>query len=1028
MAELKDIVWVRLEEIAAGVVSRSVNLDGWEVRTADYLKPGAYEYRDGQWGLLNIGDIWGRQGQTVFMKRRITVPPEWKGQRIGLELLTGGEGLLSINGEPFHGVDDNRGYILLAAAARGDEQYDCLIELKPGGYLEYTVQEARKPYILSSARLLAVDEEMERLWYDFKVIHEAAAAQPDRLLQERILLSMKESLHGVDFRDRSVPSFKDDLRQAADTLKEELSRISFGDSSGKVFFSGHSHIDVAWLWPLKETARKVGRTYSTVMALMDEYQDYHFVCSQVPLFLYLKENFPTVYAKVKQRIEEGRFEPVGGTWVENDCNLISGESLVRQCLYAQRFFKEEFGVDVRVGWLPDVFGFSWAMPQIYRKSGLDYFMTSKISWNDTNRFPYNTFWWQGIDGTRIFTQLIHGTYNAAVKPEEICRLWDSYNSKTKCPEFISSYGYGDGGGGPTREMLEYLPRLTDIPGLPKARTGRVHDHFDRIAGETKDLPVWNDELYLELHRGTYTSQAWNKRFNRKSELLYREAEMYGSVAAFLGRKACYPAEELRNGWQTILLNQFHDIIPGSSINEVYIDSRMQYESIIGAGERLRREAQESIAAGLDTQGEGTPVVVFNSLSWERSGVVNVEVDLSGNKKVLDADGAEVPSQMSQGRLIFMADRLPSCGCAVYHLVEDSGTATSPFTVDGGRISTPFYDMEIASDGTVTCLYDRTAAREVLPENTRANLLQIFEDKPSNWEAWDIELQYQDKAWEFIAAKPIQTIENGPVRLVLRQELKYGNSSIEQDIILYAHSPRVDFVNRADWQERKTLLKVAFPVEVHSPKATYEIAYGAIERPTHWNTGRDKARFEVSGHRWADLSEAGYGVSLLNDSKYGWDIKDNIIRLSLLRSPEDPDPAADRGKHTFTYALLPHVGDWRNSTLQAAHELNSPLTALVTDKHVGTSGKSRSFFKVSRPGIVVDAVKQAEDGKDIIVRLYEAYGSRGPVVLALDRDIANACECDLLERCTGAADCNGREIRLNIKPFEIRTFRVEMEKR
>jgi len=1040
MAELKDIIKVRLEEIAGGVISRSLELNGWEMRAARHLGPERYEYFDDRWRTLNIGDIWGRQGQTVFMRRKIIVPPEWKGQRIGLELLTGGEGLLSINGEPFHGVDDNRGYILLAPVATGDEEYDCLIEIKPGDYCEYVVKEARKPYILSSARLIAIDKELEHLWYNFKVIHEAAIAQPNSLLQEAILLAMKEALHGVDFRDKALPPFQKDLERASNALQEKLSQIGFADNPGKVFFAGHSHIDVAWLWPIKETARKVGRTYSTVTALMDEYPDYYFVCSQVPLFLYLKEHFPTVYARVKQRIAEGRFEPIGGTWVENDCNLVSGESLIRQCLYAQSFFKEEFGADVRVGWLPDVFGYSWAMPQIYRKSGLEYFMTSKISWNDTNRFPHNTFWWQGIDGTRIFTQLIHGTYNALVTPEEMQQFWDNYNSKLSCPEVLSSYGHGDGGGGPTRKMLEYLPRLTDIPGLPKACTGRVHDHFDRIAAETKDMPVWNDELYFELHRGTYTSQAWNKRFNRKSELLYREAEMYCSAAALLNHKASYPADELRTGWQTILLNQFHDIIPGSSINEVYKDSRVQYENIIESGERLRRKAQEDIAAGLDTRGDGQPVVIFNSLSWERSDVVSIEAGSSGNMVVIDPDGREMPSQLSGDRLIFWADHLSPCGCAVYRLLEaeaaepgdkneapdTSPNSSIPFKIEDNRISTPFYEMEMAPDGTIVRLYDLINSREVLPEDGRANQLQVFEDKPTAWEAWDIELQYQDKMWMFTPAKPVQVMEKGPVRLVLRQELKYGKSSLEQEIILYARSPRIDFVNRVDWQERKALLKVAFPVEVHSSKATYEIACGAIERPTHWNTGWDKARFEVPGHRWADLSEADYGVSLLNDSKYGWDIKDNVIRLSLLRSPESPDPDADRGKHLFTYSLLPHTGDWRNGTLQAAHELNSPANALVADNHQGI-GSFRSFIQVSRPGTIIDAVKQAEDGKDIIVRLYEAYGGRGPAVLTFDRNITDVCECDLLERCTGAVDYNGSEIRFNIKPFEIRTFRVALSR-
>ena len=1032
MASLLEVVRVRIDEIRARVIKEQETLNGWGVRHAKHLAPDVYDYVEEGWSEISVGDIWARQGQTAFLRKDVVIPGGWAGERVGLELVTGGEGLLRVDGLAFHGVDDNRGYILLTPSATAGQTYHCEVELRTSNdhdfviidnRVEYVVREAHLPYILSAARLFVVDADVEAAYYDAKVAWDAAAAQNDLVFREAILLAIKGALQGVDFRS-DHPEFRSALALARETLRNNLDAIAFGGSAGKVFFAGHSHIDLAWLWPLKETARKVGRTYSTVMALMDEYPDYHFVCSQAPLFLMLKKHFPEVYERVRKRVSEGRFEPIGGTWVENDCNLISGESLVRQCLYGQRFFREEFGIKVRVGWLPDVFGYSPAMPQIYRKSGLDYFMTVKLVANDTNRFPYNTFWWQGIDGTRLLTHYVHGHYAAMVKPDEMISLRDDYNAKQSSPEALSPYGYGDGGGGPTREMLEYLPRLSNTPGVPRASTGRVHDFFDSLVSDGTDHPVWNGELYFELHRGTYTSQAKNKRNNRKCEITYRDAELWSSVAATQGKE--YPKAELVEGWKGILLNQFHDIIPGSSIGEVYADSDKQYEEILHTGESVRREATTHLAGQIDTFGQGNPVVVFNSLSWDRTDVVSLEVDEPRQVRVVDPNGEEAPSQLTDGKLTFVVRDLPSCGYGVYRVTEGATSGPSPFAVDGEHISTPYYELVMAPDGTIRRLYDRVNSREVIPAGARANVLQVFEDKPSNWDAWDIELQYQDKAWEFEAQSSPKVLESGPVRLVLGIKLAYGSSCIDQRIVFYAHTPRIDFVSHVDWQERSTLLKVAFPVEVHSARATYEIAFGVIERPTHWNTSWDRARFEVCGHRWADLSESGYGVSVLNDCKYGWDIKDNQMRLTLLRSPEKPDPEADRGEHEFTYCLCPHAGDWTSGTVRAAHELNSPLMAIATDPHAGPLGPSASFVSVDNAGVVVDTVKQSEDTDVLVVRVYEAHGSRGPVVLTFDRPIGSVVACNLLEEPECPVDSNGCELRFSIKPFEVRSFLLTLD--
>lgn len=1049
MASLFDILRLRIQEISENVISESIVLNDWQVRNARYIRPGEYEYLN-DWKSLDTGDVWAKQGETAFIRKTVIIPQNWEGHRTGLELSIGGEGLLSINGVPYHGVDNNRGYILLTPKAVGNERYECEIEIKTGGYWEYIPADLsipylvdikyspdgflcgevlpvnpKIPYLFTSARLMAIDREMEEICYDFKIVHESAGVVKSKLLQEAMLTAIKDVLHSVDFRDKKHPDFKAQMLSARKTLWDRLSQISFDDSPGTAFFTGHSHIDLAWLWPLKETMRKAGRTYSTVTALMDEYPYYHFNCSQVPLFLYLKENYPSVYEKIKLRAAEGRFEPVGGTWVEHDTNLISGESMVRQCLYGKKFFRDEFGVDVKVGWLPDVFGDSWSLPQIYKKAGIDYFMTAKFYANETHRFPHNTFLWQGIDGTRLFTHMVHDVrtaYDANVRPGNMIAQWDDYIDKLQNPEMLVPFGWGDGGGGPTREMLEYMPRLKNMPGIPKAITGRVHDFFTNAAAETMNLPVWVGEMYFERHRGTYTSQAKSKKYNRQCEFLLRDVELFGVMSGG------YDKSSVDKAWQTVLLNQFHDIIPGSSIGEVYTESHLQYEQVIETVTRFKNTSYDVLAKKADTSGAGIPMVVFNSLSWKRTDVVKVDLkEMFGSYKVVTQYGDDVECQIENGTLTFIASGVPSCGYSVYYLVEMYGIdEKKPFKWDGSVFSTPFYEITVGDDGSIMRLFDRINKRDILPENEHANILQVFEDKPCNSDAWDIELQYQDNIWEFIAdGKPVVT-ECGNVYLKINRKMKYGGSALWQDMILYSHSPRIDFVTRVDWQERKTMLKAAFPVDIHSAKAAYEIAFGAIERPTHWNTSYDQTRFEVSGHKWADLSEAGYGVSILNDCKYGWDIKDNVMRLTLLRSPMYPDPEADRGMHEFIYSLLPHTGDWTNGTVQAGYELNAPLTSVLTDNHDGNPGYEHSFISIDVPNVIIDTVKQSEDGDDVIIRVYEAYGARCPATINTYRPIMSAVETNLLEEDDVEVQYDRSNINFHIKPFEVRTFKIRFD--
>ncbi|MBO4547779.1 MAG: alpha-mannosidase, partial [Abditibacteriota bacterium] len=561
-------------------------------------------------------------------------------------------------------------------------------------------------------------------------------------------------------------------------LAKGLEAIDFHTALGEAVYTGHSHIDVAWLWPLKESMRKVGRTYSTVTSLMDEYPEYCFNCSQVPLYLYLKEHFPSVYKKVKARVKEGRFEPIGGTWVENDTNLLSGESLVRQCLYGQRFFMKEFGRKVRVGWLPDVFGYSYSLPQIYKKSGIDYFMTTKLTWNDTNPFPYKVFKWEGIDGSRLKCFLSNTYVDNLDFPGHYRTVVSNYPDKLTEPDYLAVYGFGDGGGGPTRYNLEKIRRLSNAPGFPKARTGTAESFFCGSVEKASDrLPVWNGELYFEYHRGTYTSQANNKKNNRRCEIALRNAEMMCSMAKKCG--FAYPKKDLTAMWETVLLNHFHDIIPGSSINEVYRESGEQYAAVLKKAEKITRKAARFIA---DSVGVGkNQLIVFNLLSHLRTDAIEIKGAPFG-LEAFDSDGKPLASQYESDTLVIEVPDVPPMGFKLITLKKGKPDRKHDFYFLNGRLNTPFFEIVFNEDGTIGSIWDAEAERDVLRENARANLLQVFEDKPTAYDAWEIEPSYKERSDEFRLTAGPNLVFAGPVRCVLRSKYAYGQSSITQDMI------------------------------------------------------------------------------------------------------------------------------------------------------------------------------------------------------------------------------------------------------
>ncbi len=830
----------------------------------------------------------------------------------------------------------------------------------------------------------------------------------------------------LDLRTPYSDAFYASVREAREYLKTNLYEALGGHDDVIATCIGHTHIDVAWWWTVAQTREKVCRSFATVLKLMDEYPHYRFMSSQPQLYAFLKERHPELYARIRQRVAEGRWEPEGGMWVEADCNLTSGESLVRQFIHGKRFFKDEFGVDCRILWLPDVFGYSGALPQIMKQCGIRYFMTTKLAWNQFNKMPYDTFRWRGIDGTEILTHLIttlgvgqpvknfFTTYNGMLHPDALIGGWQRYQQKEINNDILVSYGYGDGGGGPTRAMLENSDRMEKgVTGLPCVRQAFARTYFDelnaRVQGSNR-LPVWEGELYFEYHRGTYTSMARNKRSNRKAELHMMDLELLSVLAQ---DRLPYPAQEMDGMWKTILLNQFHDILPGSSIHEVYEVTKREYEALERQISALRGERLAALAASSDA------VTVFNTKGFASDETVCLgQLDAAA---LVDADGVRYPvQQTAEGAMAFLS-ALPAKGWRAYSVFNQPEPCAAPFVLaDDHHLETPYYTVELDENGLLSRLYDKENRREVLRPGQRGNLMRMYEDKPIYYDNWDIDIYYTEKYWDVTELTSLRWMDVGAVSATLELERCVSSSLIRQKIRFYANSRRIDFETYVDWHEHQHLLKVHFPVDVHTDEVTFEIQFGNLKRKVHTNTSWDVARFESCGQKWMDLSEGHYGVSLLNDCKYGHSVKDGCIGLTLIKSGIEPNPTTDQEEHFFTYALYPHAEGWQQAgTVREAYRLNQPALSV----RGGQAGTEYSLASVQPANVILETVKQAEDGDGVIVRLYETENARTEACLTWNRPIASVEECNCIEEKQADAAFDSVRIPFVIKPYEIKTFRI-----
>ncbi|MFJ5222235.1 alpha-mannosidase [Streptomyces sp. NPDC088400] len=990
---------------------------------------GAYEP-------FTTGTEWGAPWSTSWFRLEGVVPDGWAGRRVEAVIDPGftgtgpgfqAEGLVYDSvGVPLKGIHPRNRYIPVAAPAAGGESVRLLLEaaanpaVPQGGtptLLGDVLTAPDRPiYRFASAELAVLDKEVWHLVLDIEVLSQLMYELPtDRSRRHEILRALENMLDALDLHDVAGTA-----TAARSELADALSRPA-SPSAHRISATGHAHIDSAWLWPLRETVRKASRTFANVTALAADYPELVFACSQAQQYAWVRDNQPHIWERIKKAVADGTWAPVGSMWVESDANMPGGEALARQITHGKRFFQEELGVDTEEIWLPDSFGYTAAFPQLAKLAGVKWFLTQKLSWNQSNKMPHHTFWWEGIDGSRVFTHFPPvDTYNSELHATELAHAERNFAEKGRASRSLVPFGWGDGGGGPTREMLERARRLKSLEGSPRVEVERPSAFFAAAQEEYgAQAPVWSGEMYLELHRATYTTQAKTKQGNRRSEHLLREAELWATAAALHSSSYSYPYEDLDRIWKTVLLHQFHDILPGSSIAWVHREARATYEVV---REELEAVVADALAVlgpvgGGNAVGSGNAVGVWNAAPYPRRDVVTARAS-----DVAETVGTQ---PLADGRVLAPA-LVRALAPGTFTSLAPSPVSAASSASEGGAFTlrNQLLEVVVDADGLLSSVRDLGAGgREVLAPGSRGNLLQLHPDHPNQWDAWDIDRHYRRRHTDLTAADSVELIETGPLRAAVRVVRTFGASRITQEIRLTADSRRIDVVNEVDWQESEKVLKAAFPLDVHAERSTAEIQFGHVHRATHDNTGWDAARFEICAHRWLRVAEPGYGVAVLNDSTYGHDVTrlphseglGTTVRLTLLRAPHSPDPETDLGTHRFSYALLP--GATAEEAVQEGLALNMPL-------RVAPAPEQLPLVTVDCPAVTVESVKLADDRSgDVVVRLYESGGGRADATLRVGFPVTGAQVTDLLERPLHDAETGEEGLRLRLRPFQILTLRL-----
>lgn len=976
-----------LSLVKSAIVADTYPIDEVFFKECDYKSGTIMPSEDG-FAPFGKGERWGKTTDSHgWFRLKGKLPKRLSFCRLRLHADTSRDGwnvynpqfIMYLDGKAYQGFDANHRFAEFAYR----ENYDIFL---------YAYTGSMGKDLDFKAYFELIDELSESLWYDLSVLYETAKLNSENSKEYADLIYVIcDAINCLDFRDTASASYRASVKEASEKVKAFFA-ARCGENSKKVVCVGHTHIDVAWLWTLAQTKEKAQHTFSTVLALMDKYPDFVFMSSQPQLLKYVKEEDPSLYERIKEKIAEGRFEVEGGMWVEADCNLTSGESLVRQFIHGKRFFKDEYGVESHILWLPDVFGYSPSLPQICRKSGVDTFVTSKISWNDTNRMPHDVFEWTGIDGTKIFTYFLtaqeksrgsesanYTTYVATSDPSYVAGCFDRFSDKEFTDEVILTMGWGDGGGGPTAKMCEKAERLKKgIPGCPAVVYGKAGDFIANLKENVKGkrLPSWEGELYLEYHRGTYTVSAKNKYFNRVSEFAAANAELW-SAASLIRNGAEYPEKDLYSAWETILLNQFHDIIPGSSIPEVYSVSRAQYASLLEKLGTITKNAMSSLGGR-----------VFNP-TFSKSGLA-----------------------YKDGSYTYFSD-LPSLGWT-----DAKGVSTNCVKVGENELENKYYVIRLDENGYVSYLYDKNAGFEV--SNGVIGGLTAYEDLPFQYDCWNLEEYHEEKPYEVSGLVSIKPIRRG-AGAGFEVKRRFMSSEITQEIVIFDESRRIDFRNHIDWKEKNILLKAEFNANINNTDGVFDIQYGYIRRNAHRNTSWDKAKFEICGQKYADISDGGYGLAVLNDCKYGHSVRRGKLTLSLIKSSGYPNEYIDCDVHDFVYSVIPHSGNHIDAgIIEESLIFNNP--PVINENAV--ISENCSLVKCSSDGITPGAFKRAYDGDGFVLRLAENRNRRVKAVLEFAFDVKSAFICSTTEEEQTEIKVDGRKVTLEFSPFEIITLKVK----
>lgn len=968
-----------------------------------------------------LGQSWGDSWGSAWFRGAVRIPDELDGATLYIRAETGGtESLFLVDGvhrgvfDVFHPVR------LLTLIGQGEKTYEIALEAYAGHSFPGTqpydyVRPTENAVVVTpgcrtfqGVELVSERTDVSAFVTELRALRQISEALDAHSLRRARIQTVFGEIHRLVYakpEETDEATWREAIAQAREAMRPLLEAKN-GTSAPTMSIIGHSHIDTAWLWPISETWRKLARTYSSVLSLLDQYPEFRFTQSAAYHYDMVRKLYPEIFARVQQRVKEGRWEVNGSMWIEPDCNLPSGESFVRQLLVGQRATREMFGVTSDCLWQPDVFGYSAALPQILQKADVKYFLTTKLSWNDTNRFPYDTFVWQGIDGTTVLSHF--NEMQGWPDPESLTRLWGQVQHKDVQDRRLVGFGHGDGGGGPMAEMIEIARLTEDLEGCPKTKYASMSDFMNGVRDELHDLPRWVGELYLELHRGTLTAIAAIKRFNRKCEFALRDAELAATLAALKGQ--AYPREAILDTWKRLLLNQFHDILPGSSIAEVNDEAFETFALCLQEANTLRDQA---------LGGDGDGVVVLNSLSWDRVG----EIVLKGLPEGLQPAGVSqaIEDVAGEKALVVHGVQIPALSAVSLPLQAVRPDGSSAFEVDGLEVRTPFAHVRFTETGRIESFFDLAARRELVTSGGLFNNLLIGEDVPAAWDNWDID---RDQRHKMQPAGPLvkrEVVADGPLQLRIRFEYDLGRESrLVQDVVFHSTTPRVDFDTRVDWHERYQFLKVGFALDVLAETARHEIQFGHVVRNTHDNTSQDRAQFDVCAHKWTDISETAYGVAFLNDCKYACTIKDGEYRLSLIKSGRRPDPRGDEGVHQFAYAMLPHEGGFSvESVVRPAYEFNVDVPV------VAGGAASSSLIQIDTPNVIVEAVKWAEDEDAVIVRLYEASKTGTHAKVSFGFAVRSVEETNLLEERAEAVSLADGGVELYFHPFEIKTLKCRV---